>query len=231
MRCASTQRAPVERLDAHARRQPGVAHRLGDRGRERLRVRRLGRREVGVILVSMLKRTCSAPTRFTRSNSSASAGMRAPSTGLLRRQARRIGAAGLEPADVVALHLGQRERADRRAFGAEELSVRTARMVRVETAVMAHHQHVVLGHREIELERRDADRQRARRTPQACFRARGRACRDGPAGRTPCAGRRAGPTSTMIESARLITPSIAQPRNNPTTPCTSSAAEIRNISA
>ena len=75
-------------------------------------------------------------------------------------KARRIGAARLEPADVVALHLGERERADRRAFGVEEFPVRTARVIRIEPAVVADDQHVVPGHREIELERRDADRER-----------------------------------------------------------------------
>src|SRR5262249_43065147 len=81
---------------------------------------------------------------------------------LLLGKARSIGGTRLEPADVVAFHLGQGERADRRPLRRKELAVRTAAGIGVEKAVVADDQYAVLGHAEIELERGDTDLERGR---------------------------------------------------------------------
>ncbi len=95
---------------------------------------------------------------------------------------------------------------------------------------MADDQHVVPGHREVELERRDADRERERKTLERVL---GRK-----AARAAMAlqveGLRRGRRNAEQQDEEPVRPhaaSIAQPRNNPVTPCAKIAAEIRNISA
>ena len=71
---------------------------------------------------------------------------------------RGVGRARLQASDVIALHVRQRERTDRGSLGVEEPPVRSARVVGVETAVVADDENPVAGHGEIELERGHADR-------------------------------------------------------------------------
>ena len=88
---------------------------------------------------------------------------------LLLGKALRVLGAGLEPADVVLLHFRERERADRRTLAGEKLAVGSARVFRIEPPVVAHDQHVVFRHREVELERRHADPQRRLETRERVF--------------------------------------------------------------
>ena len=69
----------------------------------------------------------------------------------------RIFACGIEPADVVALELGQAERTDRRAGCADPFAVGPAHQVGIEHRVVADDQDIVLGDGEIGLERGDAE--------------------------------------------------------------------------
>src|SRR5262245_15997694 len=68
--------------------------------------------EVGVNLVSMLKRTWSALTCRTRSNTAVSVGMRTPSIPRCSGKADGVGGARLQASDVIALDLRQGERTD-----------------------------------------------------------------------------------------------------------------------
>src|SRR5215469_16558336 len=86
--------------------------------------------DVGVNLVSILKRTWSAFACRTRSNTSINVGMRTPSIPLLRK-GRGVGRSGLQASDVIALELRQCERTDRGPLGGEKRAVRPARMVGV----------------------------------------------------------------------------------------------------
>src|SRR5262249_57092258 len=81
-----------------------------------------------------------------------------------------VGHSRLQASDVIALQLRQCERTDRGPLGVEKLAVWGARVVGVETAVMADDENPVAGHREIELERGHADRQRGREGREGVFR-------------------------------------------------------------
>src|SRR6516225_4314694 len=88
----------------------------------------------------------------------------------LLRKGRGVGRARLQASDVIALQLRQCERTDRGPPGGEKRAVRSARVVGVETAVVADDENPIAGHDEIELERGHADRQRAREGRQRVFR-------------------------------------------------------------
>jgi hypothetical protein len=149
--------------------------------------------------------------------------------GTLLREIRRVGGAGLKTADVVLPEFRERERTDRRAFGFEEFSVRSARVVRVEAPVMAYDQHAIPGHRDIKLERGHADRQRRVERRERVFGC--QAPRAAVALQVKRLARRGGEQHDERQRPLHHAPSIPQPRNNPTTPCSSSAEEMTNISA
>ena len=65
----------------------------------------------------------------------------------------------IEPADVVALELGQGERADGRPGGGDPLAIEP-RQVGIEQGIVADHHDLVLGDGKVGLERRDAEIQR-----------------------------------------------------------------------
>src|SRR5262249_10051651 len=88
----------------------------------------------------------------------------------LLRKRRGVGRSGLQASDVIALQPRQCQRTDRGPLGAEKLAVRRARVVGVETAVVADDENVVAGHGEIELERRHADCQRRGESRERVFR-------------------------------------------------------------
>ena len=70
----------------------------------------------------------------------------------------------------MVLQLRQCERTDRGPRGGEKRAVRSARVIGVETAVVADDKNPIAGHGEIELERGHADRQRGREGRQRVFR-------------------------------------------------------------
>ena len=94
-----------------------------------------------------------------RRRTSASRGMRVPSTGCCCGKRLRVLRAGPQAADVVALQLGEGERADGRPGRGDPLAVGAARDVGIEAAVVVHHHHAVLASRR---SRARACRRRAR---------------------------------------------------------------------
>src|SRR5262245_20938028 len=88
----------------------------------------------------------------------------------LLRKGRGVGRARLQASDVIALQLRQCERTDRGPLGGEKRAVRSARVVGVETAVVADDENPIAGHGEIELERGHAARERRREGRQRVFR-------------------------------------------------------------
>ena len=113
----------------------------------------------GDSLVSMLNRGV-LPEALARSNSSASVGMRCPSTGFWPANCCAYLLAGLDAADVVALQLGERQAVDGGARRGEPRAVGPAHDVGVQHGIVRQHEHAVPGDGEVGLERRDADLER-----------------------------------------------------------------------
>src|SRR5215831_11667483 len=153
------ERAPIEGLNADPCGQSRLAHRLHHGGDKRLRVRRVGarrRRQFGFnIEADMVDLRLPCQIEYLHQCLDADA-IHSP----LLRKGRGVGRSGLRASDVIALQLRQCQRTDRGPLGVEKLAVRRARVVGVETAVVADDENLVAGHGEIELERRHADRQR-----------------------------------------------------------------------
>ena len=89
---------------------------------------------------------------------------------LLLRERRRILATRPDAADVVLAQLLIGEVDDRRTRLLEEPARGVARVVGTEQAVVADDDHAIFGHSAVELERRDADRERPRETGQRVLR-------------------------------------------------------------
>ncbi len=131
-------------------------HRLDEGGGEGFGVGRLvarGRRQLGLDVEAHMMRAAVAHQVKQLGERRDADAVHA----VLLRQGRGVGRPGLQPPDIVALDLGQGQRVDRRPRAGEELAVGSAGMVGVEAAVVADDQDAVLGHGEVELERRDAD--------------------------------------------------------------------------
>ena len=75
---------------------------------------------------------------------------------LLRRERLAVGELGVEAADVVALHLGERQRADQRARLLQPAAIGVARRSRIERRLVRDDGDAVGGDADVELERCDA---------------------------------------------------------------------------
>jgi hypothetical protein len=73
----------------------------------------------------------------------------------------RVFACWIRAAVIVALHLGQRQRVDRRAWCSKPASVRAAHQIRVEEWIVRDDDNAILGDGHVGLDRADADLQRA----------------------------------------------------------------------
>ncbi len=89
---------------------------------------------------------------------------------MLLRKLLCIGAAGSDLANVVGLHLGQRQLNQQRPGRRDIITARIARQIRIEPPLMRDHEHAVTGDADIELERIDAHRQRGGKGLQRVFR-------------------------------------------------------------
>ena len=130
---------------------------MHDRGRERLRVRDFGAR-LGRDLGLDIEPDVIGPGAPDQIEHLGKRGDRRAIDRALLGQARAVPGSGLQASDVVPLEFGQRQRADGRSLAFEKCTIGPARMVGIEMAVVAHHDRAVPGEREIEFERRHADR-------------------------------------------------------------------------
>ena len=149
--------APVERLHDHAALHPGRAHRLGDGLGEGLGIRRVvapgGELGLDVEADVVGAGAANEVEHLGEARDAGAVGR------LLGGKAAPVGRTRLQPPDVVAGQLREGQRPDRRPDLAQELAVRTARGVRVEPRVVMDDEDAVAGHAEVELERRNADRE------------------------------------------------------------------------
>jgi hypothetical protein len=136
--------AHVEGLNADPPGELRLAHRSCHGGRKRLRVRRVGprrRRQFGFnIEADMVGLGLPCQIEDLHQCRDADA-IHSP----LLRKGRGVGRSGLQAPDVIALELRQCERTDRGPLGVEKLVVRSARVVGVETVVVADDESPVAG--------------------------------------------------------------------------------------
>jgi hypothetical protein len=83
---------------------------------------------------------------------------------------RRIGRPRPDPPDIIGRELGQTQRADQRPTHRQPGAVGPPYEVRIERGIVADNRNPVGGHRHIELETVDADRQRGRKSRQRVLR-------------------------------------------------------------
>ena len=160
-RAEQAQRAPVEGLHGHAGRHAGLAdHRLERARKGERRHGLLGVRRVDLGLDVEAHGAGCRSSRRARTHRRAAGCARRPRAACSGKR-RGVFAAGPDAADVELAEFLVREVDDRRAGRRQELAGGVARVVGIQQPVVAHDHDAVLGHAAVELERRDADAERA----------------------------------------------------------------------